>query len=144
MLAALAMMGAPSLPVTCNPALPFGTDGLTYFHDGAPTRIELSPRVCAGALYLAANPSERRRLVRANPGVTFTQDEGVAAVVMLHEAHHATGDHNEASTECAAMREVPAFVAAHTPTALACATIVHYARQYDALLPPSYHLSGCN
>jgi hypothetical protein len=50
-LAALSLMGAPSVPVSCNPAVSASAEGgQTWFSShNAVLRIDLSPVVCAGA-----------------------------------------------------------------------------------------------
>lgn len=60
------------------------------------TRVDFNPEVCGGLIYLSSSPVERVALRRLNPYVDLDRWAGVALVVVLHEAHHATGDRDEA------------------------------------------------
>lgn len=144
--AALALMGAPSLPSSCDPGTvaAYNAAALTYFTPGTttPLRVEYGGQVCGGLLYLSASPAERLALHRLNPGWNLTRAAGVALVAVLHESRHATGDRNEASAECHAMRELDAFAARYAP-ADERAAIVAAGRSYDAGMPAAYHEAGC-
>lgn len=144
--AALAFMGAPaSTPVACNPDTTgaIAAQGATYNIGTPAVRIDLGPVVCAGLLYLAASPTERVALRAANPLIYFPHDIGIAVIVLLHEAHHVTGDRDETSTECAAMAALPAFVAAHIEPDLQ-ASVINEATFADGTLPDMYHTHPCS
>lgn len=152
-LAAFALMGAPAvLPVGCNPVTTaaHSAEGLTWYTPDRtrPTRIDFAPEVCGGLTYLAASPFERVKLRALNPLVDFDRFAGVALVVVLHESHHAGGmtpgtvDHDEARTECIALRELPAFAATWAPAG-ELPTMLAWSRLYDASLPAAYHGATC-
>ena len=143
-LAALAFAGAPSLPVACNPDTTgsVSASGLTWFSGASPTHIDFGPRVCAGLIYLSATPAERLELEHLNPSVDFDWDAGVALTVVLHESHHVTGDRDEATTECFAMKSLDVFAPRYAPAG-DLPTIISDARAYDATMPASYHGAAC-
>lgn len=146
-LAALALMGAPaSLPVSCNPesTAARGAAALTWFVPGTltPLRVEFGVQVCGGLVWLAASPAERVKIRALNPAYDFERAAGVALVVVLHEAHHASGDRDEARTECFALRQLDAFAAVWAP-ADERTVIVAQGRAYDATLPAAYHGASC-
>lgn len=141
--AALALMGAPAnTPVDCAPvglnyALSWHAQGTRIV-----TRTDYSPTVCAGLLYLSASAQERAKLRTLNPTVDFPRDEGVALLTVLHESHHATGDFDETTTECAAMQALPAFITRWV-TEDERETVMTWARVTNALLPAEYHRHAC-
>lgn len=146
-LAAFALMGAPVLPTTCNPESMLAhqkAEGLTWFlpYTSTATRVEFGLATCAGLVYLAASPAERARLRELNPGYSFDRSAGLAFVVVLHEAHHAAGDRDEARTECFALKSVDEFAARYAP-ADELAAMLAFARAYDAQLPAAYHGASC-
>jgi hypothetical protein len=77
-----------------------------------------------------------------NPHVNFVYDVGFTALTLLHESHHAAGDHDETSTECAAMARLAGFIATYAP-ADEQAQAPADAQQTDALAPAIYHSHAC-
>jgi hypothetical protein len=141
-LAALALMGAPAnTQVLCIPNLEYltGDAGLTEMWQD-PKVIELGRTACAGILLAAMTPKERKRTELMNPDQGVTALEGDGLLVLLHEAHHASGDFNETDTECAAMKALPGF-------------LKHYgyhgsqlieAQDFDKSLSVVYHAHPCH
>lgn len=142
--AALTIMGAsPNVPVSVAP-MPFGTEGLTYFHNGNVLDIQFSRRVNVGLLYASATPDERNKLRAYNPDEDFVTDTGVALLVALHESAHASGEHSEAIAECRAVKYLPSFAASVLGTDKPLESgAVSAAMRLDSILPPAYHGGSC-
>lgn len=140
--AALALVGAPATTqAACLPVVTgAGDDAWTWYSD--PPRIELGPKVCAGAIYLGATPSQRVLLRTLNPTIDFTYDEGVAALLVLHEATHAGGNHDETSTECQAFSLVADLLARYV-SGVEYDDALSAAHLYDGTMPHIYHEREC-
>ena len=134
-LSALSMAGAPAgTSVTCTSAVPQNENGWAQW---APTEfIELKPDICAGLQWLEDRDGS------SQPFLNWTGQAGVSGLVMLHEATHISGDHDETSTECKAMALLPGFLEQFLGgDELAMAERV--AATYDSELPAIYHQHPC-
>lgn len=134
-LSALSMTGAPtSTPVTCTSAVPQGENGWAQW---APQEyIQLKPEVCDGLRWL------QTREEGSEPFMNWVGQSGVSALVMLHEATHISGDHDETSTECRALSLLPDYLSQYL-SGDELAQAERSALAYDSFLPPVYHEHPC-
>lgn len=114
--AALAFVGAPSTLVRCNPGLPPGVLGVTYWNSGSSTAslIELAPEPCAAAILLSMSPVELQKTEALNGSALNVEAvEGIGVETILIEAIHATHAYNgsdETNDACRAMSLLPSFL----------------------------------
>jgi len=135
-LSALSMAGAPAAtPVICTPSVPQGENGWAQW---APTEyIELKPEICDGLHWLDTREEGNE------PFMNWVGQAGVSGLVMLHEATHIAGDHDETSTECEALKLLPDFLAQYL-SGDELAQAERSAVAYDSFLPPIYHEHTCS
>jgi hypothetical protein len=147
LLAALTFAGAPTTtPVTCNPDLRSGEEGLTHWTtspaDPSSASITLGSNACAALLLLAVSPRERQEIAVLNPGRNLQVLEG-AILAVLHEASHvALQTTDETTVECRAVSLLPDFLSKYLSGSELSAAL-DFARQSDAFLPPAYHARSC-
>lgn len=139
-LAALSLVGAPAnTNVVCG-STPYNNEqGWTWWNTNPPT-IVLGVIPCQAIVYASSTTDEQRKIRLLNPDFDPPIVEGAGLLILLHEAIHAAGDHDETSTECEAMRLLPELLSkagVDDPMAFRSAA------GWDAVLPSAYHQYAC-
>lgn len=146
--AALALAGAPSTPIRCNPTLPPDLQGVTRWADTTQpaSLIELNVPACAGLLFLSATPRELHAIEKLNPSVNVSEYEGVGVQVLLMEVAHTThpyGGVDETDDLCRANALLPTLLGRYLAGS-ALASALDWAAQYTASQNPAvYHTHPC-
>lgn len=142
--AVLALTGAPvNTQVVCGAQVPSAEQGWTWWNT-EPPQIMLGAAPCQAILYAAATPAERVKIQQLNP--TFGRlagATGAGLLIFLHEAVHAAGNHDEASTECEALRLLPGLLNRVGLTTAERREADLSAAAWDRLLPDLYHQQAC-
>ena len=135
-LAALALMGAPSTTVVhCDRNL--GDAGQTLLLN--PPVITLGAVACEAVKI--AGPQARRRF----RGIYASENAfvvGGGLLVLLHEAAHASGIVDETDAECAALAKLPLFLRRYlAPFDARRGMLAVF--MFDRAMPPEYHTHSC-
>lgn len=143
LLAALALAGAPAnTHVVCGAPVPQNEQGWTWWNQDPP-EILLGSIPCAAMLYASASPAERAQIRALNPTLNLDGITGAGLTVLLHEAVHAGGDHDETDTQCQAMVLLPQLLQRLGLPDDEVATALRVAHGWDAQLPAMYHTHAC-